>query len=152
MTGLELVMWEDGEVIPFEQELKELGRMKGPGCRRDAASVAAALERWQEVGFRRSSTFDFRPIEGRPFEPKLWEARLHRSARSDGVHGYRIFFVQTRRPSTNQQVVVLLMLWAKKGRETPPRILVEAWRRAERALEAIANRTFFGPPDGTGHH
>lgn len=44
------------------------------------------------------------------------------------------------------------MLWAKKGRETPPRILVEAWRRAERALEAIANRTFFGPPDGTGHH
>lgn len=58
MTGLELVMWEDGEVIPFEQELKELGRMKGPGCRRDAASVAAALERWQEVGFRPSSTFD----------------------------------------------------------------------------------------------
>lgn len=148
MKGVEIVMYEEDGTVLFDQELKELRKMREAG-RKDSSWIARALAQWEAVGFK-TTTLDFRPVEGKPYESKLWEARFLKSARDDGVHGYRLFYVQTRRPSTGMQVVVLVMLWGKKGKNTPRSVFDEAWRRAEKALQAIKDRRFFCPPDGDG--
>lgn len=151
MKGVELLMYERDGIVLFREELQGIIGLGALG-RKDAAAILQAKARWEQRGFQPSGSFDFRPIEGRPYEPKLWEARLRKSVRADGVHGYRIFYVQTRRPSTGRQVAVLLMLWGKAGRVTPSKILDEAWRRASDVLKNLAEDSFFCPPDGTGSY
>lgn len=124
-------------------DLVELSRDKTSGCKRDAARIFAALERWQQVGFQNCPSLVFRPIEGPPSNGKMYEAKYETSARSDGVHGYRIFYIETRRPDGQTRVAVLLTLFAKEGTRTADAVITKAWEVAEEVRTLIDAGAYF---------
>lgn len=124
----------------------------GKAGKKDFATITSYLEKWKENGYFNLATFNHEQLKDPQFEGRLWEARLLKSARSDGVHGYRIFYVRGQRPTTGQEVAILLMLWGKAGSETPPAILSQAWGLAREVFRLQDGNIFFRPPDGTGIH
>lgn len=126
---LKIVMHRRAGVALVDADLVAL-RQHGKGGRKDEAKLRAAIAAWGDHGFVNGVGFDFLPIEGEPYNKKMWEARYLRSARSDGTHGYRIFYVITR-TSSAEQAVILLRLWAKSGKSTPASALQGPWLLAE---------------------
>lgn len=123
----------------MERALRKLG---APGVKDEGRLRAVLANCWAPLGFK-CTQLDFKPIESSPYDKKLWEARyLRRSARSDGVHGYRFFYRLTRRPESEQQVAIILMLWAKKGSTTPKGVLDEAWKRYLEVEKQLVEETF----------
>lgn len=121
------------------EELDALRQMRSAG-KKHAARLAIHMKKWASAGFNQPGVFQ--PIVGKPSEGKLWEARYHMK-RPDGVHGYRIFYIKLRRPDSQTESAVLLMLWGKKGPSTPEKILKEAWGRAQDVWEMENNGTFW---------
>ena len=140
---LRIIPYARGDDLPLiEAELQDLRTHGKSGCK-DEGRLRAVIERcWATNGFN-CTQLSYRPIEGKPYEKKLWEARYLRSARSDGVHGYRIFYMLARDPKRNEQVVVLLMLFAKEGDTTPKAVLDRAWQRYKEVEKLILDGTFF---------
>lgn len=123
----------------FIEELDALRQMGKEG-KKHAARLALHLQKWASTGFTQPKVF--RAIVGKPYEGKLWEARYHLN-RSDGVHGYRIFYIKLRRPGSSTESAVLLMLWGKEGDKTPEKVLKEAWTRAEEVWAMERRGTFW---------
>lgn len=140
----------DGRV-PVEEDLSAIAKVSKAAAK-DVVRLKAALEVWAEVGFAGGGQLDFRRIQGPPFYGKLWEARYLKSGRSDGVHGYRVFYWCARHPTTDQEIVVLLKVWAKEGRDTPKAVYHEAWEYAQEVQELLEAGRFFAPPAGKGLH
>lgn len=137
---VELVTYVRAGRCLFLEELGALRQMGREG-KKHAARLAIHMQKWASVGYRQPDVFQ--PIEGRPYEGKLWEARYH-MRRPDGVHGYRIFYIKLRRPRSQIESAVLLMLWGKKGPKTPEWVFKEAWGRAEDVWEMERSGTFWG--------
>jgi hypothetical protein len=126
----------------FERDLREIAAIS-KAARKDAVWIEAVLKNcWAQVGFD-CSQLSFKPIEGKPYEKKLWEARYRKTSRSDGVHGYRLFYLLTRDPKSGEQVVVLLMVWGKEGDTTPPAVLDKAWKRYLEVDDLLKAGKFF---------
>lgn len=124
----------------------------GHSGRKDFVTIAALLKKWSENGYFALKTFNHEQIRAPKYQGRLWEARILKTDRSDGTHGYRLFYIRERRPSAEQEVAVLLKLWAKTGPDTPDAILDEAWGYAREVLDLIDRGLFFQPPDGRGVH
>lgn len=149
--SLELVVYKRNGIALVEEELKRLAALNSRAAK-DEAKLRAALVAWAQSGFG-GGILDFKPIEGSPYFKKLWEARYLKTARkNEDVHGYRIFYILTRRPTTGNEVAVLLKLWAKSGPDTPKAILTEAWDYALEVWQLIEQGRFFAPPAGKGVH
>ena len=141
---LEIIFYgrEEDSFPLVEKELRDLAALSKSG-KKDEARLRAVMEKcWAVMGFN-CTQLNFRPIEGKPYEKKLWEARYLRTARSDGVHGYRIFYRVARNPNTNREVAIVLMLFAKEGHTTPTSVLDEAWTRYMEVDELLARKCFF---------
>lgn len=132
----------EGLVDLVETDLEEIGS-HGKDGRKDEGRLRAAMQAWAEQGFEGRFGLDFRPIEGKPYERKMWEARYLRSARSDGVHGYRIFYTRTRHPKTGDEVAILLGVFAKEGDATPPAVLKRMWGYCESVRKLIDDGKYF---------
>lgn len=133
--ALKILLHSQGGFVLVEGALVAL-RAKGKAGRKDEARLRAAISAWGDHGFVAGLGLDFKPIEGKPYEKKMWEARYLKTARSDGTHGYRIFYMVTRMPS-GEEAAILLGLWAKSGDHTPSEVLKEAWAVAEEVRQLI---------------
>lgn len=140
----------DGRV-PVEEDFSAIAKVSKAAAS-DVVKLKAALQVWAEVGFAGRAQLDFKSIKGRPYNGKLWEARYLKTKRSDGVHGYRVFYVCARHPGTNQEIVVLLKVWAKSGADTPHWVFEEAWGYAQEVQNLLDAGRFFAPPAGKGFH
>lgn len=134
--ALELIYYAEDGVALVDADLVAL-RAHGKAGKKDEAKLRAALDAWADHGFS-LPMLDFKPIEGVPYNKKMWEARYLKTARSDGVHGYRVFYVLHRNLVRKAEAVVLLRLWAKSGASTPKAILDEAWALAQKVEKLIA--------------
>lgn len=126
-----------------EVELLALRDCGKAGAKDEGKLRAVLANCWALQGFK-CTQLDFKPIEGQPYFKKLWEARYLKTARNDGVHGYRLFYLLTRAPKVpEEQVVVVLMIWAKQGDSTPQEVLVEAWKRYLEVEALLLKGKFF---------
>lgn len=137
---MRLAWYQKNGVLLVEQDLCSLGEVSKSAAR-DEGKLRAAIEAWKATGTIPCPGFqEAKPIEGKPYERKMWEAWRGGSARSDGVHGYRIFYTLVHDAKTSHQTAVLLRLFPKKGKTTPPAVLKEAWELCTEVRKASAKK------------
>ena len=130
MQALEIFNFLDEEGRDLvERDLHAIDAIKGGG-KKDAARLRTAIRSWERNGFAANQPIDFRRILDKRFgDGRMWEARFEKTSRSDGVHGYRFFYIRIR-----ETQVVLVKVWGKAGSHTPDEVLREAWWRCQVAL------------------